>query len=79
MAANERSLTGQICLWVFWGFNAAMLLWAVIIILPSSNPHVENDGAIVAWKLVGLLIVAQIWVVGAAVTGAFAFFTRGRP
>lgn len=79
MESSERSLTGRICLWVFWAFNAAMLLWAAIVILPSSIPQTENDGAIVVWKLVGFLTASQIWVVGAAIAGAFAFFTWGRP
>ncbi|MBQ7150642.1 MAG: hypothetical protein IJR94_00125, partial [Synergistaceae bacterium] len=75
----QRGLFGKIFLWVFYIFNAFMLLWVIGGYMSASEiqttTEAERIGASIGTGL-GLSMLFGLWVVGDIITGLLALMTR---
>lgn len=75
----KRSIIGKIFLWIFYLFNAIMLIWLVtglgsVSEIETTNQYEEAGAAIGTG--IGVMFLLTIWVIGDIITGLLAFFTR---
>ena len=77
----KRSFMGKVFLWIFYGWNALMLLWLVgglsSVSDMEANSAAEQAGAAIGTGI-GVMMIMTIWFLGAAITGLVAYFTRAK-
>lgn len=75
----KRSIMGKIFLWLFYIFNALMLLWLIagITAVPDTQQMDEFEKAGTAIGTgIGVMAIFTIWVIGDIITGLLALMTR---
>lgn len=79
IAQAETQHYGKIFLWLFYIFNALMLLWLIagIAAVPDTQPMDEFEKAGTAIGTgIGVMAIFTIWVIGDIITGLLALMTR---
>lgn len=79
---RKRGFFGKVFKWTFVLFNLLMLWWliaALVAVTPQvheATSDAARTGAQVG-ALIGVSLVAMIWLAGAVVLGLFTMMTRG--
>lgn len=76
----KRGIFGKIVLFLFWGFNALMLLWIWGGTKSATESSAGLSGAEAAGAAIGtgigVTILVFIWLIGAVILGIMALLTR---
>jgi hypothetical protein len=78
----QRRFFGKLIAFVFWGWQAIMVLWAVSYLsrvsqLYGTGSDAEKTSTAIGGTL-GLSMILWVWVIGAVIFGLMMFFTRGQ-
>ena len=73
---GKRSVFGHIAKWLFWGFNALMVIW----IWGGLDATVGKEGSLDTAESIGvglgITMLLILWVIGDLILGMIYFFTR---
>lgn len=77
----KRSFIGKVFKWLFYGYNAFMLLWLVggLSNVSEMEAHsaAEQAGAAIGTGM-GVMFILIIWFFGAGILGLLTFVTRAK-
>lgn len=80
---RRRGIIGRIFLWLFWLFNALMLVWmvgglgAAGDVAGSASTEAEKAGAAIG-TAIGATLILGIWMAGAVILGLLVLLTPGK-